>query len=407
MASSFNIVFYDDDDWYSLLPLTFIRPSCHMRVGILTILEKWQLRLGSESVGYITKNHLAGKYKLQIGADNILIKSNLLPNENLIKEITGLQKGQSIGTADQVIAMRIAGEVIPDQFTEPIGNHKVIDEADIKILKYPDHLFKLNAHELLMDFTLLTKGRQSQHIDESNQTKNKDQIFVEEGAKIEHSILNANDGPIYIGKNAIVLDGCMLRNGVAICDNSIMKMGSKIYGATTIGPQSKVGGEVKNAVIFGNSNKSHDGYLGNAVIAEWCNLGADTNASNLKNNSKEATQWDYSQRVFRKTGDKLCGLVMGDYTMCGISTMFNTATVVGVSCNLFGAGYHKRFIPSFSWGGPAEYETFRFDKALELAESFVHGKNGMFAEEDKTILSAVLQMEKSIIDGRHSFTDSL
>jgi UDP-N-acetylglucosamine diphosphorylase/glucosamine-1-phosphate N-acetyltransferase len=214
---------------------------------------------------------------------------------------------------------------------------------------------------------------------------------VEEGAEIEGAILNAKTGPIYIGKNAKVLEGSMVRNGLALCENSVLKMGAKIYGATTIGPHSKVGGEVSNSVLFGFSNKGHDGYLGNSVLGEWCNLGADTNNSNLKNNYDQVKLWNYPRGGFERTGETFCGLMMGDHSKCGINTMFNTGTVVGVSSNLFGAGFPRNFVPSFSWGGVQGYQVYQLNKAFKTAEIVMGRRSLELDETERSILEEVFK----------------
>jgi len=256
-----------------------------------------------------------------------------------------------------------------------------------------DKLWKIflnNERELNADFTILADGRTSQNISSSN-TLIGDQIFVEEGAEIEGAILNAKSGPIYVGKNAKILEGAMIRNGLALCESSVIKMGAKIYGATTVGPHSKVGGEVSNSVLFGYSNKGHDGYLGNAVIGEWCNLGADTNNSNLKNNYDPVKLWNYKRGGFERTGETFCGLIMGDHSKCGINTMFNTGTVVGVSANIFGAGFPRNFIPSFSWGGPQGYSVYQLNKAFKTAE-IVYERRGLNLNEvEQGILEEVFR----------------
>ncbi|MGB2172175.1 MAG: glucose-1-phosphate thymidylyltransferase, partial [Flavobacteriaceae bacterium] len=259
-------------------------------------------------------------------------------------------------------------------------------------LKQASDLFLLNALVLEDDFIRLTKGRTSAPISKSNQVIGRENVFIEEGASVECSILNASNGSIYIGKQAVVMEGSMLRGNLAIGDNSIVKMGTKIYGGTTLGPFSKVGGELNNVVMFGFSNKGHDGFLGNAVVGEWCNIGAATDASNLKNNYAKIRLWNYKKESFLKTELQFCGLLMGDYSRCSIHTTFNTATVVGVSANLFGVGFPRNFIPSFSYGGAQGLSTFTFDKALESAQAMMARKQVVLSETDQAILAQVFEI---------------
>lgn len=253
-------------------------------------------------------------------------------------------------------------------------------------------IFSNNAVVLQSDFDLVTKGRKSEPIPDTNQVKNPENIFIEEGAVVDFCILNASTGPIYIGKNALMMEGCTVRGGLALCDNAILKMGAKIYGAVTAGPGSKLGGEVNNAVLFANSNKGHDGFLGNSVLGEWCNIGADTNTSNLKNNYAPVRLWNYKIEGFEKTGLQFCGLMMGDHSKCGINVMFNTGTVVGVSANIFGSGFPRNFIPSFSWGGASGYTTFRTNKAFEVAEAMMKRRNMEFNGTEAKILEHVFEL---------------
>ncbi|RMD70422.1 MAG: glucose-1-phosphate thymidylyltransferase, partial [Bacteroidetes bacterium] len=252
-------------------------------------------------------------------------------------------------------------------------------------------IFLLNDRAIRLDFELLTHGRRSQPLSASNTVIGEGPVFVEEGAVVEGATLNATDGPIYIGAHAQVMEGALLRGSLAICDHAVIKMGAKVYGGTTIGPWCKVGGEVQNVVFFGYSNKAHDGYLGNSVIGEWCNLGADTNCSNLKNDYGEVKLWSYEKEGFVRTGQQFCGLFLGDHSKCGINTMFNTGTVVGVSANIFGAGYPRNFVPSFAWGGPAGWSTYRFDKAIATAERVMARRKVPLTPEDRLILMKVFE----------------
>ena len=389
MTGSSGIIFFDDLDWQLLLPLTYTRPMACCRIGILTIQEKWE-RLIQSTSSFKTKDYLQASYPCTISDNNIFIKGNLRPCVPIVEAVAGLQPNEALYAKGVLLAAK-TDAAIAEQFS--IDNHpnwtKIEYKAEVHLFKRPEDFFQNNKEELEKDFALLTEGRTSAPIDSSNQVSSPENIFVEEGAIIEHSILNANDGPIYIGKEAKILDGCMLRGGVALCEKSVLKMGAKIYGPTTIGPSSKVGGENKNVVIFGHSNKSHDGYLGNSVLGEWCNLGADTNASNLKNDYSEVKLWSYDTESFRKTGTQFCGLIMGDHSKSGINTMFNTGTIVGVCCNLFGPGYQKNFVPSFSWGGPGTYKEYKLAKALQVAALVFDRRSKPFTEDDTAMFQSI------------------
>ncbi len=386
MGSS-GIIFFDDQDWHHLLPLTYTRPMANCRIGILTIREKWEHILQLKS-SYITQDYLKASFPLEVNEENIFIKGNLLPDPPLVDAVMNLNIGQGLYQNNILLAAKTDRQTTKS-FSRVNDSSRVDYSDPIQVIEYPEELFLKNKEELQKDFDLITRDRESQKIDSSNRISSPENIFVEEGASIEHSILNANDGPIYIGKGSKILDGCMLRGGVALCDKAVLKMGAKIYGPTTIGPSCKVGGENKNVVIFGHSNKSHDGYLGNAVVGQWCNLGADTNASNLKNDYSEVKLWNYGSESFRKTGTQFCGLIMADHSKSGINTMFNTGTVVGVSCNIFGPGYQKNFIPSFSYGGPRDYSTYRLKKALKVATRVFERKSLMFTENDNSVFQAI------------------
>lgn len=357
------------------------------RIGILTIREKWEHILQLKS-SYITQDYLKASFPLEVNEENIFIKGNLLPDPPLVDAVMNLNIGQGLYQNNILLAAKTDRQTTKS-FSRVNDSSRVDYSDPIQVIEYPEELFLKNKEELQKDFDLITRDRESQKIDSSNRISSPENIFVEEGASIEHSILNANDGPIYIGKGSKILDGCMLRGGVALCDKAVLKMGAKIYGPTTIGPSCKVGGENKNVVIFGHSNKSHDGYLGNAVVGQWCNLGADTNASNLKNDYSEVKLWNYGSESFRKTGTQFCGLIMADHSKSGINTMFNTGTVVGVSCNIFGPGYQKNFIPSFSYGGPRDYSTYRLKKALKVATRVFERKSLMFTENDNSVFQAI------------------
>jgi len=388
-----NVILFDDDHWQSLLPLTFTKPIAELRIGILKISEKWSLYLNGQA-SFITQDFLSDKFPIHISSDNFVINSRLLPEEKLLALISNLENNEALLFNDTLLAARMNNL----QFEQLIAN-KDLDELkgmelskeleSVPLIQRPHDLFRLNGEEIKKDFELLTRRKYSQALPSHCQTLNEKNIFIEEGAEVLFSTLNATDGPIYIGKKAKILEGSHIRGPFAICENSIVKMGARIYSNTTVGPSSKVGGEINNVVFQGFSGKAHDGYLGNSVIGEWCNLGADTNSSNLKNNYSKVKNWDYAKSGFSDTNLQFCGLIMGDHSKSGINTMFNTGTVVGIGANVFGSGYPRKFIPSFSWGGPSGYKTNKIGKMLEVAEIVMKRKNVELSEADKTILEHV------------------
>jgi len=385
-----NYILFDGPSRNNLLPFTFTRPVADIRVGILTIREKWEKHLGCTTTT-ITEEYLSDKYPMVEMDENVMINASFLPNIELVEMIENLKENQAIFKDEDVIAF----------YTKETQEEVNLDTYEA--IEFNDHVLKIehtwdifskNGEAIQEDFELLTKGRKSQPIPKSVYCKNEKNIFVEEGAIIETSVLNASKGPIYIGENAEIMEGNMIRGPFALCENAVVKMASKIYGPTTIGPYSTVGGEVNNSVIFGYSNKGHDGFLGNSVLGEWCNLGADTNNSNLKNNYAEVRLWDYQTEGFAKTGLQFCGLMMGDHSKCGINTMFNTGTVVGVSANIFGSGFPRNFIPSFSWGGHKGFTTYLTKKAFEVAKIVMLRRNIEFTEQDTAILEHVFEETK-------------
>ena len=388
-----NIILFDDDHWQSLLPITYTRPIAEIRIGILSIKEKWAHRVNCNT-SYITQDYLSEKYPIEISNNNLVINSRLLPNDNMEDLILQLDINGALLYQDTLIAARLD----KNQFDKLIEN-KGLDELNgiditkhqkyIHLIHRPYDIFSENGKELTKDYKILTYGRTSEMIPYHCHPIEPDKIFVERGAKITSCTLNATDGPIYIGKNTEIMEGSHIRGPFAILDNSVVKMGAKIYKDTTIGPWCKVGGEVSNVVFQGYSNKGHDGYLGNSYIGEWCNLGADTNSSNLKNNYAEVKIWDYEKNGFTKTGLQFCGLIMGDHSKTGINTMLNTGTLVGVNANIYGSGFPRTFIPSYSWGGSIGYKTYKIDKALEVAEIVMARRSIELSDQDKVILEYV------------------
>ncbi len=392
-----KLILADDSYRDHLLPFTFIRPVADIRVGILTLREKWErlLNVTPGTSGSLTQFYLSGRYPLNGGTDALLVNGALLPDANLVQQIKALKPNQQLVSGERVLAVSADSKVFEGQHGLSIqkGIETIQYIGDVLALRYPWDIFAMNDAAIRADFKLLTAGRRSEVISSTNQTIQPADIFIEPGAKVECSILNASTGPIYIGKDAEVMEGCMIRGPFALGDHGVLKMGAKIYGATTIGPGAKVGGEVNNSVIFGNSNKAHDGFLGNSVIAEWCNLGADSNNSNLKNNYSEVKVWNFPANDVIGTGLQFCGLFLGDHSKCGINTMFNTGTVVGVFANIFGAGFPDKYVPSFTWGGTGDSELFRIDKAIELAERVMSRRGVTMTEVDKNILAHVQMMQ--------------
>ncbi|MGE0637596.1 MAG: GlmU family protein [Bacteroidia bacterium] len=388
-----NVILFDGNRRNHLLPLTFTRPVADIRIGILTIREKWEHYLGKTSS--LTEDYLSGKFPANLAADNILINSSVCPDEDLVKKIKELKTGEAIIAENILIAVALPKHKV-GTFKESDTDCYVKHNYTAKFLQVNNlwDIFQKNAEAIEADFKLLTKGRKSANISSTNTLINPENIFLEEGAKVEASVINASSGPVYIAKDAEIMEGSLIRGPFALCEHSTLKMGAKIYGATTIGPHSKVGGEVNNSVIFGYSNKAHDGFLGNAVIGEWCNLGADSNNSNLKNNYAEVKLWNYAENTFVSTGSQFCGLIMGDHSKCGINTMFNTGTVVGVSCNIFGAGFPRNFVPSFSWGGANGFMNYNLDKALETAKLVMERRHIELTKEDEKIFEHITELTK-------------
>mgnify|MGYP003662775411 FL=1 len=382
-----NYILFDGNVRNQLLPFTFTRPVADIRVGILTLREKWEKHLGFTTTT-VTEDYLAQKWPMVEMPQNVLISASFIPTETLVDMIKGLTENQAIFYNDEPVAFFAKEDQDVDFETYDI---QVCPEEAVFQIAHTWDIFSKNHKAIALDFRLLTVGRTSQPIPEMAVAFNKEQIFIEEGAKLPLCSLNATEGPIYIGKNAEIMEGSMIRGPFALCEGATVKMNAKIYTGCTVGPHSKVGGELNNSVIMGYSNKGHDGFLGNAVIGEWCNLGADTNNSNLKNNYAEVRLWDYETEGFARTGLQFCGLMMGDHSKCGINTMFNTGTVVGVSANIFGSGFPRNFIPSYSWGGSGGMTTYKTNKAFEVAKIVMARRGVEFTEDDAAILEHVFE----------------
>ncbi|HWD89469.1 MAG TPA: putative sugar nucleotidyl transferase [Mucilaginibacter sp.] len=386
-----GIILFDGNAHQTLLPLTFTRPVADLRVGILTIAEKWGKNLQS-GFSFHTQPWLTSKFHIKVEKDNIFINGSVCPDEELLEAIDKLKTGDALVLDDKLLAIKL-GEADAGNFEAGTQYDRKINYTGTPvIITYPEDVFKKNDTELRKDFKLLTKGHTSATLGSTNVIIG-DDFFAEEGAIADCSTFSTLNGPIYLAAKSEVWEGTHVRGGFALCNNSQVKMGTKIYGATTVGPYCRVGGEINNAVIWGYSNKGHEGYLGNAVMGEWCNIGADTNNSNLKNNYAEVKVWDYTTERFRRTGLQFCGLIMADHAKCAINTMFNTGTVVGVGANIFGAGFPRNFIPDFSWGGPQGYEVYSLKKMFETTEKvFARRDHREFNDAEREILKVVFEL---------------
>jgi UDP-N-acetylglucosamine diphosphorylase/glucosamine-1-phosphate N-acetyltransferase len=385
-----NYILFDGPSRNALLPFTFTRPVADILIGIMTIRQKWEMHLGSTTTT-LTEEYLSEKYPMVELEENVMINASFLPNAILVEMVSNLEPNQAIFRGDEVIAFYTSEE------------QEAVDFDSYEIIEYTDDcltvqntwdIFSKNDAAIREDFEILTEDRRSQPIPKSVNVIAPENIFIEEGARLEFVTLNASTGPIYIGKDSEIMEGSVIRGPFALCENAQVKMASKVYGATTVGPYSRIGGEVKNVVLFAYSNKGHDGFLGDSVLGEWCNIGADSNNSNLKNNYEEVKLWSYETEGFAKTGLQFCGLMMGDHSKCGINTMFNTGTVVGVSANIFGSGFPRNFVPSFSWGGASGFTTYVTKKAFETARLVMSRRNVDFDEREAAILEHVFEESK-------------
>ena len=385
-----NYILFDGPARNALLPFTFTRPVADILIGIMTIREKWEMRLGSTTTT-LTEEYLSEKFPMVELEVNVMINASFLPNDILAEMVSNLEPNQAIFKGEEVIAFYTNDE----QEEVDFDTYEIIEyNEDCLTVQNTWDIFAKNDAAIREDFEYLTEDRTSQPIPKSVNVIAPENIFIEEGAKLEFVTLNASIGPIYIGKDAEIMEGSVIRGPFALCDHAQVKLASKVYGATTVGPHSRIGGEVNNSVLFGYSNKGHDGFLGNSVLGEWCNIGADSNNSNLKNNYEEVKLWSYETEGFAKTGLQFCGLMMGDHSKCGINTMFNTGTVVGVSANIFGSGFPRNFVPSFSWGGAAGFTTYITKKAFETARLVMSRRNVEFDEREAAILEHVFEETK-------------
>ena len=386
-----NYILFDGPYRDNLLPFTFTKPVADLRIGILTIREKWELFLKTTTTTF-TEDYLSEKYPMVELENNVMINASVIPSKDLVEQIKSLKHNQAIFYNEVLIAFFSLSDVETIDFEL---FYKINLNEEPIIIKNTWDIFSNNGIALQRDYEKITEGRKSLPIPDSVNVVNPEQIFIEEGAILNFVTINASKGPVYIGKNSEIMEGSIIRGPLALCEGAVLKLGTKIYGPTTVGPFSKVGGEVNNSVISGYSNKGHDGFLGNSVIGEWCNLGADTNTSNLKNNYAEVRLWDYESGRFASTGLQFCGLMMGDHSKCAINTMFNTGTVVGVCANIFGSGFPRNFVPSFSWGGSQGFTTYLTSKAFEVAKIVMSRRNVEFTEQDEYILTTIFNQTEA------------
>lgn len=387
-----NFILFDDSSRSHLLPLTFMRPVADIRLGILTIREKWELLLKAKT-STMTEAYLAEKYPIVQAKHNVLINGSVCPTPDMVEAIMALKENESLVTDQYIVALNVGEDVFAEVEND---THKNIlfDKPHLKLNQVYE-IFSFNEEAIKQDFALLTQGRKSEPLPASNRVVgDASRIFIEKGARVECAILNTQEGPIYIGAESEVMENASIRGPFALGEHAVVKMAAKIYGGTTVGPWSKVAGEISNSVFFAHSNKAHDGFLGNSVIAEWCNLGSDTNTSNLKNTYEEVRLWHYPEASFRSTGLTFCGLIMADHSKCGINTMFNTGTVVGVNCNIFGSGFHRNFIASFRWCSTTHSDDYDIDKAIAVAKVVYARRHKDFDANEEKILRHVHKMTR-------------
>ncbi|MCB9201962.1 MAG: glucose-1-phosphate thymidylyltransferase [Flavobacteriales bacterium] len=371
------------------LPLTFTRPVGDLRCGILTFAERWSTLLKAD-FSYKTVDYLQEKYPIKNSNNSIFINSTVFPNDELIKSICKLGKDEAL-VKDGIVLACNSNEKIFD-----VKEYKSLEyTGEIELIKYPWDLFRINSMAIEYDFELITKGRKSCELSSTNGViGDKNRIFVEEGVQAEFCTFNTKEGSIYLGKNSQVQEGSHLRGSISLGDNATINMGSRIYGGTTIGLFSKVGGEIHNSVIWGYSNKGHDGFIGNSVIGQWCNFGADSNSSNMKNNYADVKMWSYKERKFINSGLQFCGTVMGDHSKTAINTQLNTGTVIGVFANIFTAGFPPNLVNSFSWGGAKGSDKFRLDKAFEIADLVMKRRGEILTDIERKVLAKIYEINQ-------------
>jgi UDP-N-acetylglucosamine diphosphorylase/glucosamine-1-phosphate N-acetyltransferase len=390
-----HYILFDGSARNQFLPFTHTRPIADIRCGIMTMRQRWE-HFTDNTTSTATVEYLQKVFPQSSNKEQIYINAALFATTELFLAIQQLQDGEALVSDNIILAIR-TGKTLKNEtdFEDLSAFNPIPFNGSIQLLKKVWDIFGLNGKAIASDFALLTKDRQSQPLPAYVTAINPSNIFIEEGAKIYPCIINAEAGPVYIGKDAEIMEGCIIRGAFAMCEHSVLKMAAKVYSNTTLGPGCKVGGEVSNVVFFANSNKGHDGFLGNAVIGEWCNLGADSNCSNLKNNYDIVKIWDEHQMKSVHTGLQFCGLMMGDHSKCGINTMFNTGTVVGVSCNLYGAGFPKVFVPSFSWGDHVKMVVYNINKAIETANRMMERRGLTLSEAEKEVLQYIFDQTEN------------
>lgn len=395
----YNTILFDDYRYKRLLPLVYTIPVAELRCGILSISEKWSLSLKNK-ISYLSRDYLNVLFPLKLEKDNLLINSRLLPTADVLHAVKTLKPCELLSQEGTILALRCPEKDLMDLTHLLLENNKsaLLTHNDIPeknyegnavLINYLWDLFSLNGSEIKSDLELLKANSDLHHPVESQWINSTHNIYIHKTARLEQAFIDATSGPVYIGKNAHIMQGSMIRGPVAICENSVIKMGAKIYEDTTIGPYCKVGGEISNSIFTSYSSKAHDGYIGNSVIGSWCNLGADTNCSNLKNNYKNVKVWSYETESFIDTGLQFCGLFMGDHSKTGINTMLNTGTVIGVASNIFGPGFPRTYIPSFSWGGSQGLTDHSVEKALETADIVMKRRNLELTEKHQEILKHI------------------
>ncbi|MGQ7870850.1 GlmU family protein [Sunxiuqinia sp. sy24] len=383
-----NIILHDGHVLENLLPLCFTRPVAELRTGILTIREKWERRMPG-NYSWKTEAYLQAKYSMQPTSDNWLVMANICPTDSLVKQVMQLGQGSGISYQGHPVAARLddvslgaflSGELTIewDEFSEALD-----------VINYPWDLISLNGNQIQHDFDLLTANRESEPISQTNQLIHPENIFAEPGVKMEYATINATNGPVYLGEGSELMEGSLIRGPLALGEHATINMGSKIYGGTTIGPNCRVGGEISQSILMGYSNKGHGGFLGHSILGEWCNLGAGTNVSNLKNNYDPVKVWNYSSGRFIKTGLQFGGLIMGDHSKAGVNAMFNTGTVVGVGCNIHGTGFPRQFVPSFADGGHGGFKLHQLKAVLTTARRVMERRNKALTPADEEILTQV------------------
>ncbi|MFP4664579.1 MAG: GlmU family protein [Bacteroidales bacterium] len=386
-----NIILADADKHTRFKPLSWTRPVADLRTGIFTTRERWE-HLFDQPCSVLTESYLSEKWPLKSDKSNLVINASVLPDKALFEHIRRMESGSLVKNGEVIAAICQKSDI--NTCMQSTDNAETY-EKEVIFLQYPWDIFTHVGSMIKMDFEILTKGRQSQPLSDTNILIGEYPVFIEDGAKVEASVINTSNGPVYIGKDAEVMESCSIRGPFAMQQHAVLKMGAKVYGPTVLGPWVKAGGELNNVVFQSYSSKAHDGFLGNAVIGEWCNIGADSNNSNLKNNYAEVKMWEYDQARFVKTGLQFCGLIMGDHSKCGINMMFNTGTVLGVSCNLFGQGFPRNFVPSFSWGGANGYTEYKPSKAFQVADIVMQRRNRKFTEMDKSMLRHIFEETKT------------